>query len=491
MEPMSFKQFKCLATQGNVIPVCKSVLADLLTPVSAFLKLKGKSTQAFLLESVEGGERLGRYSFIGTNPFLIIRSTGENIEIIGNQRKKELQGNIFEELKTLMAGYHPVKVDGLPRFSGGAVGYLGYDTVRLIENLPCSVVDDLHQPEAYFMFFDTILVFDHVKHEIQIIANAILDKNNSGLRAKFMEVIEKIEYWEEILRSGFQSSLNPGQGNGRIQSNFCQEDFCQAVYRAKQYIRSGDVFQVVLSQRFETDLTTDPFDIYRGLRTINPSPYLYFLQTGDLSIIGSSPELMVRVENNIVEVRPIAGTRRRGRNAAEDRELAEDLLRDEKERAEHVMLVDLGRNDIGRVCRYGSVVVPEFMKIEKYSHVMHLVSSVQGQLRPELHSLEALKACFPAGTVSGAPKIRAMEIIDELEPTKRGIYAGALGYLDFSGNLDTCITIRTIVTQGQKAYFQAGAGIVADSIPEKEYEETVNKARALQEAINLAERGLQ
>ncbi|RKY77906.1 anthranilate synthase component I [candidate division KSB1 bacterium] len=492
MKILSLTEFQNLASQGgNVIPVRKTLLADLLTPVSAFLKIRQKSQYAFLLESVEGGEKTARYSFLGKDPFLTLRYSHGTIRLEQAGDVQQFQGNLFDEIRKIMRHYHPVYIEGFPRFTGGAVGYFGYDVVRLLEQLPTATSDDLQQDEAVLMFFDTILVFDHLKHEISIIANAICQTEQKDLKPLYIKAIDKIEQLENSLR--YEVRWGPGfkKSEGKIQSNFCKEDFCKAVHHAKEYIRAGDIFQVVLSQRFQTQISVYPFDIYRALRAINPSPYLYYLQMGDTNIIGSSPELMVRVENGIVEVRPIAGTRKRGANEAEDQQLAEELRADEKECAEHIMLVDLGRNDVGRVSQYGTVEVPEFMQIEKYSHVMHLVSSVRGRLRPELDSLDALTACFPAGTVTGAPKVRAMEIIEELEPTKRGIYAGALGYIDFSGNLDSCITIRTIVTQGDQAYFQAGAGIVADSKPEREFQETLEKSKALREAILLAERGLE
>ncbi|MFQ5772178.1 MAG: anthranilate synthase component I, partial [bacterium] len=457
----------------------------------AILHLQNVSDRAFLLESVEGGEKTARYSFLGYQPFLTIRSVNNTVYEECNGEIKPSSDNIFTYLQMLFRKYKTVRAPGLPRFTGGAVGYLGYETVGLIENIPQKESDNLALPEALFMFFDTVLVFDHLTHQIYIIANVFLENNHNSLASKYEDAMEKITAIKKVLEKEVPIHKTGALDGSTISSNFNQLDFYQAVSTAKEYIKAGDIYQIVLSQKFHKEINTEPFDIYRALRVINPSPYLYFLKMNDVSIIGSSPELLVRVEEGVVEVRPIAGTRPRGKNAKEDEDFEQELRSDKKELAEHVMLVDLGRNDVGKVSQFGSVEVTEFMVVEKYSHVMHLVSNVRGRLKPELTALDALQACFPAGTVSGAPKIRAMEIIYELEPIRRGVYAGALGYLDFSGNLDTCIAIRTIVTKGQQAYFQAGAGIVADSIPEREYQETIDKAAALKAAIEFAERGLE
>lgn len=487
---MDFKEFEKFAKAGNVIPVYATHMADLLTPVSAYLHLQNLSEKAFLLESVEGGEKTARFSFLGCDPFAIMRFSDNSIEEEQGGKRVCFTGNIFDHLKSIFSKYKTVRPPGLPRFTGGAVGYFGYETIRYIERVPVNENGSLQFPEAVIMLFDTVLAFDHLSHQIYIIKNVFLDQDDVPLKKKYDQAIAKIATIKTALDGEISISRDQVLGDRPIVSNFSETKFCAAVSRAKEYITAGDIFQVVLSQRFKKEIDAAPFDIYRALRVINPSPYLYFLKMDDRSIIGSSPELLVRVEDRKVEVRPIAGTRRRGRNEQEDQRLMDELRNDKKEIAEHVMLVDLGRNDVGQVSQYGSVEVTEFMTVEKYSHVMHLVSNVRGELKPGLSALDALQACFPAGTVSGAPKIRAMEIISELELERRGVYAGALGYLDFSGNLDTCIAIRTIITQGKEAYFQSGAGIVADSVPQREFQETVDKAAALRAAIEFAERGL-
>ena len=492
MKVLKFTEFENLVAHGNVIPVYATYFADLLTPVSAFLKLQKITDKAFLLESVEGGEKTARYSFLGCNPFCTIKYSENRIELEKADKRTFFEGDIYDYLKHLLQKYQTVHPPGLPRFTGGAVGYLGYETIQLIEDIPLNKEREIDVPDALFMLFDTVLVFDHLTHQIYIITNVFLDRvKDWALQRIYQNAIEKINSIKNILNSNLEITTEPTTTPLDISCNLTREEFENAVIRAKKYIEAGDIFQVVLSQKFQKQITVDPFTIYRALRVINPSPYLYYLKMDDFSIIGSSPELLVRVEDQMVEVRPIAGTRPRGKNELEDSHYSKELSSDEKENAEHVMLVDLGRNDVGRVSEYGSVKVTEFKGIEKYSHVMHLVSNIQGKLKPGLTAVDALKACFPAGTVSGAPKVRAMEIISELEPSARGVYAGALGYLDFSGNLDTCIAIRTIVVKGNQAYFQAGAGIVADSIPEREYHETLNKASALKTAIEFAERGLQ
>lgn len=487
----SKSEFKKLAQGGNLIPVYTEVVADMMTPASIYLRIQD-NTCSYLLESVEGEERIARYSFIANNPSLIIRSKGRKIEKIsrGGRQLIEVKTDPLNEIKKVLAGYKFVKVPGLPRFCGGLVGYIAYDMIRFFEKLPDKNPDELNLPDSYFLLTDTLIIFDHVKHKILIVSNAHVKNNPMRSYEKSIKKIEKIlEKLNKPLSTNVKS-LHAKQPKPKIKSNLTYREFCNVVRKAKKYIRQGDIIQAVLSQRLEIDFNLAKFDIYRALRSINPSPYMFFLDFKKFSLIGSSPEVMVRCEDGKVEVRPIAGTRPRGKDEKEDRRLAENLLRSKKERAEHLMLVDLGRNDIGRVCAYGSVKVPEFMVIEKYSHVMHIVSDCTGRLKKGKDSFDVLRAAFPAGTVSGAPKIRAMEIIDELENTKRGPYAGCVGYFSFSGNLDSCITIRTIVAKNKKAFVQAGAGIVADSIPAREYEETKNKARALIRALELAQKGL-
>ncbi len=490
IKPPSFVQFQRLARQGNVIPIADTIFADLITPLAAFLKLAGNETDGFLLESVEGGEKLARYSFIGWQPRIKIHFQNDEVSIISSHQIQKQATDIFSFLQKEFCQYKVVTNPVLPRFCGGAVGYFGYDTVRLIEHLPQKNPPITESPQAGFGIYDTILAFDHLRQQILIIVNTFPEEGSS-LRMVYNNALDNIEAIKVALKKPVSINHPVGNGNARIRSNFEEAVFCEAIDCAKSYIRNGDAFQVVLSQRFNHPVSVPPINIYRALRVINPSPYLYFLRDDDQSIIGASPELMVRVENRDVVVRPIAGTRPRGKNPADDARLAADLLADEKELAEHAMLVDLGRNDIGRVAQYGSVKIAEKMGIERYSHVMHIVSEIRGKLKPNVDAIDAFKACFPAGTVSGAPKVRAMEIIEELEPERRGIYAGALGYLDFSGNMDTCITIRTVEVKRQIAYFQAGAGIVVDSDPEKEYWETSHKSYALRSAIELAENGLE
>ncbi|MFB3896008.1 MAG: anthranilate synthase component I [bacterium] len=488
----SLAEFREKAKFGNLIPVYKEILADIETPVSAFRKLMNQE-YAFLLESVEGGEKIARYSFLGSSPSLIFKSKGKKIELIKNGMVVDQQtvDDPLASLKQLLRKYQSVPDPNLPRFYGGAVGYLTYDMVRFMEVLPDKNPDDLDIPDAYFMFTDSILIFDHVQHKIKVVSNAHIENNE--VDTAYYTAVDQVQQLIEILREPAKPIKRNEEKSTQHQltSNFKKEEFEAAVEQAKEYIRAGDIFQVVPSQRLQTKFSTDPFNIYRALRSINPSPYMYYLQYGDLKIAGSSPEVMLRVEDRVVEVRPIAGTRRRGKSDKEDDDLIEDLLDDPKERAEHIMLVDLGRNDVGRVSKYGTVAVTELMTIEKYSHVMHIVSNVRGELHDDKDEFDALRACFPAGTVSGAPKIRAMEIIDELEPTRRGTYAGAVGYFSFSGNLDTCITIRTILIKGDIAYISVGGGVVADSVPANEYQETMNKAKAMLRAIELAEAGLE
>jgi anthranilate synthase component 1 len=488
MHITSFEEFKDLAQRGTFVPVYKEIVADMLTPVSAFLKVAEHSDYAFLLESVEGGEQVARYSFLGKDPFLILRSRGGKTIIDRAGETTESEQPFVATLRELMAGFHAPFVPGLPRFTGGAVGYLGYDAAAWFEPVELQSSAD-ESDEAGFMLFDTVLAFDHVRHRILIIANARIS-GDEDLESLYQFACARIEFVERELERALSK---PGARDGEpleVSSNVSRDEFERMVRTAKEYIAAGDIYQVVLSQRFEASLNADPFTVYRALRHVNPSPYMYFMRMGGLAIVGSSPEMLVRVEGRRVQTHPIAGTRPRGRTEEEDVRLAEELKRNEKERAEHVMLVDLGRNDLGRVSSYGSVRVPTYMTVERYSHVMHLVSIVEGKLDERHDRLDALVACFPAGTVSGAPKVRAMEIISELENRRRGVYAGAVGYVDFAGNLDFCITIRTVVIENGHAYVQAGAGIVADSNPTAEYEETRDKARAVIRALELAQAGL-
>ncbi|MGE0864378.1 MAG: anthranilate synthase component I [Vicinamibacterales bacterium] len=492
MKQTTFDEFVDLAKRATFVPVCKEVVADLLTPVSAFLKIAEHSDYAFLLESVEGGEHVGRYSFLGKDPFLILRGRNGDTVIERAGVTSTAEKPFVETLRELMNGFQSPFVPGLPRFTGGAVGYLGYDTAAWFEPTTARDAGDAVAPagdDAGFMLFDTVLAFDHVQHRILLIANARIS-GDEDLKSLYQFACAKIEFLEGELERALSLKRTSGGDALNLVSNFSQEAYESIVRKAKEYIAAGDIYQVVLSQRFEAEVGVDAFTVYRALRHVNPSPYMFFIRMGDRSIVGSSPEMLVRVEGRHAVTHPIAGTRPRGKTDDEDVRLAEELKRSEKEKAEHVMLVDLGRNDIGRVCDYGTVRVPTFMALERYSHVMHLVSVVEGQLAEGRDRLDALVSCFPAGTVSGAPKVRAMQIINELEPTRRGLYAGAVGYLDFAGNLDFCIAIRSILMEGGKAYIQAGAGIVADSNPTAEYEETKDKARAMLRALELAQTGL-
>ena len=483
-------EFRRMASRGNVIPVYKEILADTETPVSAYMKLRRESGHSFLLESVEGGERAARYSFIGIDPTTVFRSRGEDIAV-ENRRTGTVarrRGDAIAEFKRLMAAYEPVRVPGLPRFTGGAVGYLGYDGIRLVEEIPDSGSDELRLDDMVFAVFDTVLAFDNLRHTVLLIAHA--DLRNASPEEAYDGALARIERLEAVLsKPGPSPALAGGGGKTRVASNMTRERYVECVKRCLDYIGAGDIFQIVFSQRFEVEIDVEPFDIYRVLRTVNPSPYMFHVSQGEVEVLGASPEILVRVEDGVIDVRPIAGTRARGTTPEEDERLAAELLADEKDRAEHVMLVDLGRNDVGRVAEFDTVRVTEMLEVERYSHVMHIVSNVRGRLRGDMDSVDALFACYPAGTLSGAPKIRAMEIIDELEPTRRGIYGGGVGYLDFSGNLDTCIAIRTMVARNGVAYVQAGGGIVADSDPDAEFQETVNKAMALLRAIEMAQRG--
>lgn len=498
------EEFVALSKKGNLIPVYKEILADMETPVSAYLKICD-SDFAFLLESVEGGENLGRYSFLGSDPSLVFKSKGQNIELIYNCSEQEsyiADGKPLYELRKILERFKPVLDPNLPPFFGGAVGYASYDIVRTMENLPDIKADDMNLPDCFFMITDNIIIFDRVKHKMTIVYNAHV--RDADAEKTYENAIHQIEILHQKLKRTVplekklgtllddESSVKHDGAAKKLsmRSNFSKSEYENAVKAAKEYILAGDIFQVVLSQRFDTEITCDSFDIYRALRTINPSPYMYYLKFGGLNIIGSSPEILVQLKDGRVRVRPIAGTRRRGRTKEEDTALEQELLADPKERAEHIMLVDLGRNDVGRVAEYGTVKVDELMTVEKYSHVMHIVSNVVGDLKKCHDAFDVIEACFPAGTVSGAPKVRAMEIIEELESCRRGPYAGAVGYFSFSGNMDTCITIRTLVVKDDTAYLQAGAGIVADSVPESEYQETINKAMGIFKAIEMAEEGL-
>jgi anthranilate synthase component I len=490
MKMTSFEEFKELSRRGTFVPVVKEIVADLLTPVSAFLKIAEHADYAFLLESVEGGEHVARYSFLGKDPFLILTSKGGKTLIERGGTTTESDKPFVDTLRHLMADYQSPFVPDLPRFTGGAVGYFGYGSSTWFE----PVLGDLGASDdgadaAGFMLFDTVLAFDHVQHRILIIANARITADDD-LESLYQFACAKIQFLERELERSL-SNARPASGKPLdMRSSYTKEGFEAHVKTAKEHIAAGDIYQVVLSQRFEAEVAADPFTVYRALRHVNPSPYMYFIRMNGVSVVGSSPEMLVRVEGSRVETHPIAGTRRRGKSEEEDLRLAEELKRNEKERAEHVMLVDLGRNDVGRVCKYGSVRVPQFMGLERFSHVMHLTSIVEGQLSDDHDRLDALASCFPAGTVSGAPKVRAMQIIRQLEPIPRGLYAGAVGYVDFAGNLDFCIAIRTVIMSKGKAFVQAGAGIVIDSNATAEYEETRDKARALMTALELAQQGL-
>ena len=485
----SYKEFSSLAQQATLVPVVKSVMADLLTPVSAFLSIADQDTAAFLLESVERGEQIGRYTFLGAQPYMQLRARGQEISLLNGSRIERRRGNPLQLLKELLRHHQAATISGLPPFTGGAVGYFAYDTVRHLENIGEHAKDDLALPDCVLMFFDRLLAFDHLLHQIHIIATA--DVSGGNPRRAYDRALADITALEKKLAGGlrptqWQRSMGRPQGTIKLHAATSRKEFLESVERSKQYIAAGDIFQVVLSNRLDFTPEVSAFDIYRALRTLNPSPYLYFLRTGDHQIVGSSPEMLVRVTGRKLEYRPIAGTHRRGRDEEEDQRLEREMLTDNKERAEHVMLVDLGRNDLGRVCDYGSVKVRDLMYVERYSHVMHIVSALEGRLRDPLDALDAFTACFPAGTLTGAPKVRAMQIIEELEPVRRGIYGGSVLYADFAGNLDSCIAIRTMLMKGKHAYLQAGAGIVADSDPEREFEECMNKAKAVLQALEMA-----
>ena len=487
----TFSEFKELSKKGNVVPVYRQLFADTLTPVSAFQKVS-ETDYAFLLESADGGEKIAKYSTIGSNPFAGFKCKGSNVEIFNKEGITHIETtDPFKVLEQQISKFSPVRVNGLPDFFGGAVGYTSYDSVRYVETLPDSTVDDLNLPDMYFMFYDETIVFDHLNKTIKVVCAAHIDERD--IQDVYEDAVNKIDNVTNKLRTPVMTLSDDitekGELSLKFSSNFKKSDFLQAVETCKEYIRAGDIIQAVLSQRLQTEINAKPINIYRTLRVINPSPYMFYIKMKDLELIGSSPEVMVKVDNGNINVRPIAGTRKRGSTTEEDELLAKELLSDPKELAEHIMLLDLGRNDVGSVSQYDSVSIDEKMVIEKYSHVMHITSSVSGKLRSDKNAFDGLRACLPAGTLSGAPKVRAMEIIDELEQTRRGPYGGAVGYINFSGDINTCITIRTIVLKnGKDAYIQAGAGIVADSIPEMEYQETLNKAKGLLRAIEVAER---
>ena len=495
------KQFLALARKRHtLIPVYRTVTADLETPVSAFLRIAAHEPEAFLLESVEGGERVGRYTFIGIRPYKKLVSRGTSLVATEGKRTRRFEGDIFEELKRALSEHRPARLPGLPPFTAGAVGFFAYDVVRQIERLPEKAVDELGVPDACLMFFDEVLAFDHVKKEIYLILTADLTREPDAAKA-YAKALRRLDRLEKQLAQPLFAAPKRRNATQPLQltPRTTKRDFMKAVDAVKEYVAAGDVFQCVLSQRFDCTPAVDPFEIYRALRIVNPSPYMYFLRfpmqapgaksATPAHIVGSSPELLVRVQNGSLTYRPIAGSRPRGDDEASDRRLEEDLRRDAKETSEHVMLVDLGRNDLGRVSEFGSVHVKELMVVERYSHIMHLVSGLSGKLRADLTPMDAFRACFPAGTLSGAPKIRAMEIIEELEPARRGVYGGSIFYADFSGNLDSCIAIRTLFEHDGKASVQAGAGIVADSVPLTEYEESVHKSRAVVRAIERARAG--
>jgi len=484
-----FKQFSRLAKSATLVPVVKSVSADLLTPVSAFLAIAQKESHAFLLESVERGEQIGRYTFLGAQPYMRVTAREGKVEILHGRRREITEENVFHVVKRLLREHHPASIPGLPPFTAGAVGYFAYDVVRQLEKIGEKAKDDLLMPDAELMLFDRLLAFDHLRHQIHIVAAA--DVRQESPPEAYERALRDIAALEKKLASGLSPSLwrkneNGKPGKLKVHAGTKREGYMRGVERCKEYIAAGDIFQVVLSQRLDFTPEVPPFDLYRALRQVNPSPYLYFLRHGDTHLLGSSPEMLVRVTGRKLEYRPIAGTRPRGRDEAEDAHLEQEMRADEKERAEHVMLVDLGRNDLGRVSEYGSVKVKDLMYVERYSHVMHLVSALEGTLRKDLDALDAFAACFPAGTLSGAPKVRAMQIIEELEPTRRGVYGGSVFYADFAGNLDSCIAIRTMLMKGKKAYLQAGAGLVADSDPASEFQESMNKAGALLKAVEMA-----
>ncbi|MBT3675998.1 MAG: anthranilate synthase component I [Candidatus Marinimicrobia bacterium] len=487
---LTYDEFQDLVSQGcGTIPVYKRILADLLTPVAAWVHLSKKADYAFLLESVEKGDQYARYSYVGVNPQKIFIHKDGNTSITENGTTTHLDTPFLDLLRETQSQYNMMKLPGIPSFTGGLVGYLGYETIAWVEDIPTHANSSLDVPDAVFMLFEDMIAFDHLKGSALVISNVNLDSNRN-LKEQFDDAHLRVDAIGESLHSNVDYQTPIRVEKSKVSSNFNQDTFESAVLKAKEHIVDGDIFQLVLSQRFERQTSVEPTTLYRALRTINPSPYMFHLKIKDFDIIGASPELLVKVEDGTVEIRPIAGTRQRGETDAEDKALADDLINDEKECAEHLMLLDLGRNDVGRVSEYGSVTIPENMVIENYSHVMHIVSDVKGKLAKDKDPFDALMSGFPAGTVTGAPKIRSMEIIHELEPDRRDIYSGAVGFFDFTGNVNTCITIRTMIMKNDTVHFQSGAGIVHDSDPTKEFEETVNKAKAIMAAIDFAENGL-
>jgi anthranilate synthase component 1 len=505
------KEFLALAKEHTLVPVCRILAADLETPVSAFLRAAWLERECFMLESVENGEQVGRYTFIGLTPFKRIVARGQEITITEGRKVVQTEDDIFSVLRRALGGHRPARLKGLPPFTAGAVGFFSYDAVRQIERLPEMAQDELGIPDACLLFFDEVLAFDHVRKEIWLVVTADVTPGKAAKAPAdaYDRAVKRLDALEKRLAQPLpKMAMKHAKGKLKVKFRTAKKDYITAVNRTKEYIAAGDIFQAVISQRFDVEPGADSFQVYRALRTVNPSPYMYFLRFSPegalggeaggakksgkrkkepmIELAGSSPELLVRVHQGKVEYRPIAGTRPRGASEAEDEAMAEEMLHDEKERAEHVMLVDLGRNDVGRVSQFGSVKVDRLMFVERYSHVMHIVSTIEGRLKPELTAVDALRACFPAGTLSGAPKVRAMEIIEELEPARRGTYGGAVMYADFSGNLDSCIAIRSMLAIGGKGYVQSGAGIVADSVPELEHQESINKAQAVIRAIERA-----
>ena len=489
-----FAEFRRLAIRGNLIPVYDVFSADLLTPVSAYLRITQGARYSFLLESVEGGEKIARYTFAGAHPEELFRYGNGACVLENRERLVWEERDPISFLRERVERFRPVRLPGLPPLIAGAIGYFSYDMVRLIERLPKRLRDEIGLYDAVLMFYHGLIAFDHVQHRLWIVRN-VFTEGHGSLRTKYDAAVREIKRTRQLLEEPVaaerpkKSPKTSKRAPMKVNSNFRRPEYLDVVRKAKQYIRAGDIFQVVLSQRFSVKVQAEPFEIYRQLRALNPSPYLFYLQLNDVAVVGSSPEMLVKVQGRDVSYRPIAGTRRRGKDEAEDQRLEREMLSSEKERAEHIMLVDLGRNDLGRVCEYGTVKVEKLLTVERYSHVMHIVSSLRGRLREDVDCFDALMACFPAGTVSGAPKVRAMEIIEELERTRRGIYAGGILYLDFAGNLDSCIALRTMVVKNGVAYVQAGGGIVADSTPEGEYQESVNKSKALLTALEAAGRG--
>ena len=486
-----YRKFAELAQNATLVPVAKKIAADLRTPVSAFLNIAAEKPDSFLLESIEGGEKVGRYTFLGARPYMVLHAQGDRVTLDRSGKKQHLEGGVFRVLDQLLSEHKPAHVSGMPPFTAGAVGFFSHDAVRELEKLPSLARDDLKVPDCRLMFFDRLLAFDHVRHEIYIIATVDVRRHSArnAYNAALRDIAKIERQLSQPLPKKYLRPAKPRKGKVKTKISVSKPHFLRTVEKIKEYIMAGDVFQAVPSLRLEVEPGVPPLDVYRALRRVNPSPYMYFLRMGEMTVLGSSPEMLVRVTGRKLEYRPIAGTRKRGADETEDLRLEDELRHDEKERAEHVMLVDLGRNDVGRVSEFGTVKVANLMFVERYSHVMHLVSALEGTLRKNLSAVDAFAACFPAGTLTGAPKVRAMQIIEEVEPVRRGVYGGSILYADFAGNLDSCIAIRTMLVKGKKAYIQAGAGIVADSVPESEYQECLNKTQALVRAVQLARSG--